>query len=140
LVGALQKETADRYNIVFDELEKEADNRKVDRMTALPDRETKLNEIRRCKSIPELQLRKAHAGSFKSGILEGILRHEEQRKTAEERAKGNQDYKAAEPVEFYISRVKASISNETELAEFLEKLKHDMLNLLHDNKTIIIKE
>ena len=51
---------------------------------------------------------------------------------AKAKADGKTGIKAAEPVEFYISRVKASITNEAELDEFLEKLKTEMLKLLQD--------
>jgi len=140
LVEALQKETLERYNALFDELEREADLRKVDRITALPDREIKLEKIRKTKAISELQLLKANAGSYKSGILEVILKHEAEQKAAADRAKGKEAVEVAEVVPFYISRVKASITSEAELADFLDKLKAEMLHLLQSNKTIIIKE
>ena len=139
-VADLQKKATDHYNRIFDELEVEADNRKVDRITALPDRETKLQQIKKSHSISELQLSEANASSYKSNLVEVILKQQGERQAADERAKGNSKSKAAEPVPFYISRVKASITNEAELNEFLDKLKTDMLKLLQENKTIIIKE
>lgn len=139
-IVVLHQKSIDRYNTIFDELENEAGSRRVNRLTSLPDRGTKLQEIKSSNSISQLQLLKANAASYKSNLLEKILRQQAERIAEENRANGGPDREAAEPVPFYISRVKASITNETELNEFLEKLETDMLKLLQENKTIIIKE
>lgn len=139
-ISELQQRTSKRYNEIFDELETEADQRKVDRLTALPDRETKLQQIKKSHLISELQLLEANAAGFKSDLIQVILKRQGEAAAAKAKKDGKTDIIAAEPVEFYISRVKASITNEQELEEFLGKLKTDMLKLLQDNKTIIIKE
>lgn len=139
-VAVLHQQSANRYNAVFDELEKEADSHKVDRLKALPDRETKLQQIKGSNSISELQLLEANAAAYKSRLLEDILRHKSEKIAKEEMAQGGPVREAAKPVPFYVSRVRASITNEAELSDFLEKVKADILKLLQENKTIIIKE
>jgi len=139
LITDLQQKATQRYNKISDELESEADNRKVDRLSVLPDRESRLTQIKKSNSISELQLLVAHAGTYKSGILQTILKQQSENEAATAKANGK-SIEVSEPVEFYISRVRASISNEAELNDFLTTLKTDMLKLLNDNKTIIIKE
>lgn len=140
LLASLQQQAEQRYNSLFDELEAEAHKLKVDSLTALPDRETKLQQIRKSHSISELQLLNANAANYKSQLLQVILKRSAEEEAGKAIAAGKTGVKAAEPVEFYISRVKASITSEAELDDFLEQLKTDMLKLLQDNKTIIIKE
>lgn len=138
-IADLQQKASLRYNEIFDELEAEAENRKVDALFAIPDRTAKLEQIKKSKSISQLQLLDANASSYRTGILQTILKHQSEKEVATAKA-GGKTIQVAEPVEFYISRVKASISNEAELIDFLDKLKSDMLKLLSENKTIIIKE
>ncbi|MEO6670171.1 MAG: BREX system P-loop protein BrxC, partial [Ferruginibacter sp.] len=139
LIIELQQKATERYNKIFDELEREADNKEVERINVLPDRETKFRQIKKSNSISELQLLVANAASYKSGILQTILKLQSEREATAAKAKGK-SIVVSEPVEFYISSIRASISNETELNEFLDSLKTSMLKLLNDNKTIIIKE
>jgi hypothetical protein len=47
--------------------------------------------------------------------------------------------KVNEPEAYYITNVKATISNEAELEDYLNRVKKDMTALLKANKTIIIK-
>lgn len=140
LVTSLQNEGVGRYNTLFDELEAEANRLKVDILTALPDRETKLQLVKKSHSISELRLMNADAANYKSRHLQVILKRNAEAEAAKAKAAGKTGVRVAEPEEYYISRVKASITNEAELNEFLDKLKADMLKMLADNKTIIIKE
>lgn len=136
----LQLKTKQTYNEILDELEAEAKSREVEQAHALPSKEYWQEKIKKSNSISQLQLWKANANSFKAEILENILSLQSKEKAAAERAKGNTSSKAAEPVSFYMTRVKASITNEEELNQFLVEVKSEMLKLLHENKIIMIRE
>ena len=69
------------------------------------------------------------AGNFKAKELEKIIK-------ATPVAAGS---KAAESSIYYVTQGTSTITNEKELEEYLLKLRREMLQLLRDDKNIIIK-
>ena len=128
LTADIKKEVKSIYNLIFDELEHEAIKLNVS-TSVFEIRDTVLNTIDSVYSIAQLKNKKLSASNFKSDQLEKII--------------------AAIPVPlggsvstsatYLITKGVSTISNETEMEDFLKKIKSEMLKLLNDNKTIILK-
>ncbi len=128
LSSDLKKDVIAIYSLIFDELEQEAIKLNVS-TSVFERRDTVLNAIDVINSIAQLKNKKLSAANFKSDQLEKII--------------------AAIPVPpggsgsisapYHISKGVSTISNEAEMEDFLQKVKSDMLKLLKDNKTIILK-
>jgi hypothetical protein len=133
-IAQIRNEVLDLYGKIFDELEAEANNLNVTESAVYADREKTLGIIKKLPSITQLKLHKSQAASFKSEELGKLLHFASQKQTA-----SGQGIKVNEPEDYYITNVKATISNEAELEDYLVRVKKDMTALLHANKTIIIK-
>ena len=128
LTEDLKKEVKLIYEFIFDELEQEAIKLNVSDAVFLR-REAVLNSIDSINSIAQLKNKKLSASNFKTEQLEKII--------------------ASIPVPlggggptsatYHITRGASTISNNSEMEDFLQKVKSDMLKLLKDNKTIILK-
>lgn len=132
---ALREEVIDLYQNVFNELDQEATRMEVDG-NMYSDEDTILKKIRNSQSITQLKLMKSEAGIFKGEELDKIIRFASQ-KVGEART-GNTST-VNEPEFYYITKVKATISNQEELEVYIQKVKADMQDLLKAKKTIIIK-
>lgn len=128
LTADLKKEVKSIYNLIFDELEQEAIKLNVS-ATVFENRDTILNAIDSVNSIAQLKNKKLSASNFKSDQLEKII-------AAIPVPPGGSGSTSAP---YHISKGVSTISNEAEMEEFLQKVKSDMLKLLKDNKTIILK-
>ncbi|WP_271393637.1 BREX system P-loop protein BrxC [Aequorivita sinensis] len=126
-VQKLKEEVKDLYLDVFAELEKEAENRKVDGGT-YADKDYTLTKIDKIDSLAALQNKKLSVQEFKSNELQKII-------AATPSQNGN---KAAEPASYYVSQKASTISTEEELDAYLEKIRKEMMALLKENKTIIL--
>lgn len=124
----LKEEIKQIYSEAFDELEKEAKQRKVDANT-YADRDYTLQSIDKISSIPALQNKKLSVSEFKSNQLQKIIE-------ATEPGSGSQ---AAEPTSYYVTKGTATISSEEELDAYLEKLRKEMTALLKEEKIIILR-
>jgi hypothetical protein len=121
------------YQKVFDELEAEAQIRKVD-MT-FTTRSHKMESLKRLKTVSFLKLAINDAGSFKTEQLQKILQEENRAK------RGTNDKAEEPPVRYKPGKgYKTSvISNEEELNDYLSKVKGDMEKILKDGKKIILE-
>jgi hypothetical protein len=121
------------YQKVFDELEAEAQKRKVDMSFA--SRSHKIESLKRLKTVSSLKLAINDAGNFKTEQLSKILYEENRAK------KGTNDKTQEPPIRYKPGKgYKTSvISNEQELNDFLSKLKDDMEKILRDGKKIILE-
>ncbi|WP_418637403.1 BREX system P-loop protein BrxC [Winogradskyella sp.] len=116
------------YEAVFKELETEADKRKVAH-TIYSDKEYTLNGIKNLSSLSGLKNKFLEVTNFKENELEKIIK-------ATPVAAGD---KAAESATYYVTKGISTITTEQELEEYLLKLRREMLQLLNDQKNIIIK-
>ena len=116
------------YISIFDELEQEAIKLNVN-AAVFESRDTVLNAIDSVNSIAQLKNKKLSASNFKSDQLEKII-------AAIPVPPGGSGSTSAP---YHISKGVSTISNEAEMEDFLQKVKSDMLKLLKDNKTIILK-
>ena len=124
----LKEEVQSIYNLIFDELEQEASRLNVS-SSVFDNRDSVLNAIDALTSIAQLKNKKLGAADYKRTQLEKII--------------------AAIPVPpggggptsatYHITRCASTISNNSEMEAFLSKVKTDMLALLSQNKTIILK-
>ena len=128
LTAELKKEVKSIYNLIFDELEQEAIKLNVS-VVVFENRDTLLNAIDSVNSIAQLKNKKLSASNFKSDQLERII-------AAIPVPPGGSGSTSAP---YHISKGVSTISNEAEMEDFLQKVKSDMLKLLKDNKTIILK-
>lgn len=129
----LLAQVLERYEQLFAELDAEKTKHGVKEANVYADRERTLQGIRQLESIPQLKNKLLSADAFKSTQLEALLRHAAA-KPADAAAP-----RVGEPREYYITSLMSTISNEQELEEYLAKARKDMLELLRQNKTIIIK-
>ena len=128
LTANLKKEVKSIYSLDFDDIEKEAIKLKVN-LSVIENRDSILNAIDSVNSIAQLKNKKLSAANFKSDQLEKII-------AAIPVTPGGS---SATSAPYHITKGVSTISNETELDEFLKKVKSDMIKLLNDNKTIILK-
>ncbi len=127
-VDDLKAQNTTTYTAIFEELEQEATKRKVEQ-NVYADKEYTLEGIKNLNSIASLKSKYLEAGDFKAKELEKIIK-------ATPVAAGS---KAAESSIYYVTKGTSTITNEKELEEYLLKLRREMLQLLKDDKNIIIK-
>jgi hypothetical protein len=128
LTTNLKKEVKSVYNSIFDELEKEAKKLNVS-TSEFENRDTILNAIDTINSVAQLKNKKLSTTNFKSDQLEKIV-------AAIPAPPGGG---GAISATYQITNGVSTISNEIEMEAFLKKIKDDMLILLNENKTIILK-
>jgi hypothetical protein len=133
LTSELKKEVTTIYALIFDELEKEAAKWKVI-ISVYENRDAVLGEISNLKSIAQLKNKKLNADNFKREQIEKII-------SATPPTGGGGDGGGGDPkaAHYPITKKATTISNENEMEAFLQRAKDDMLKLLRDNKTIILK-
>lgn len=122
------------YNRIFDELEEEAEKFQVSESNVYASREATLDRIKKIQSITQLKLRQSEANAFKQDELEKIIRFASKKKS--ETGSG---MLVNEPQEYYLTRVKARITTEAELEEYIQQIRKEMSEMLRNNKTILIK-
>ncbi len=130
----LRNEVVQLYEGIFEELEEKAQSMGITESAVYADRDTHLAQIRKISSITQLKLRQSQANAFKADELEKTIRF-----ASKKQSSSGVGQKVNEPKEYYLTRVKATISTEEELEAYLEQVKKDMLDLIRNNKTIIIK-
>jgi hypothetical protein len=128
LTVELKKEVKSIYDLIFNELEQEAIKLNVSAVV-FENRDSTLNAIDSISSIAQLKNKKLSASNVKSDQLEKII-------AAIPVPPGGTSVTSAP---YHISKGVSTISNETEMEDFLQKVKSDMLKLLKENKTIILK-
>lgn len=118
----------ERYEGIFEELEVEAKKRDVE-SDVYADKVYILKGIDNINSLASLKNKFLSGDEFKSAELQKII------KSTPSKDGG----KASEPAPYYVTRQVSTIQNEEELNDYLTNLKKDMLELLNQNKTIILK-
>ncbi|MCB0517804.1 MAG: BREX system P-loop protein BrxC [Lewinellaceae bacterium] len=132
--AALVEEVFQLYSTIFDELEKEKAALSVTEANVYADRDHTLHALKRLDSIAQLKNKKLDAANFKSRQIEALVKHASEKP----RDPSNAD-RVGEPEVYYISNIKATISNEAEMEAYLTQARREMLELLKQNKTIILK-
>ena len=130
----LSTEVIDLYKKIFIELEKEAVKQGITEPHVYSSPETIIQKIRDLKSISMLKNRNLRASEFKSEQITSIIKYASGKKPKE----GGKS-QVGEPEVYYITNVKATISNQKELEEYLNTIRIEMTKLISANKTIIIK-
>lgn len=131
----LLAEVLELYEEVFDELDREKEKLGLIGAKVCADREPTLQYIRRLDAIGQLRNKKLDVFNFKSDQLKAIL----ERARAQAPADSGVPSTVGEPVEFYITKLMSTISTEAELDAYLAGARKEMLALLKQQKTIILK-
>ncbi|HEY9169440.1 MAG TPA: BREX system P-loop protein BrxC [Lutibacter sp.] len=126
--GELKQEVKKVYNDIFDELENEASKRKVSK-DKFSERNYTIDGIENITSIALLKNKKLNAVNFKSEQLQKII----------EATPVEEGKKVAESAPYYISKGISTIATEAEMDAYLKTVREEMLVLLKENKTIILK-
>jgi hypothetical protein len=124
-----------RYAQVFDELEAEKARLGVTESQIYADRERTLEGLRRLESIAQLKNKLLAAHEFRSEQLDILIRHA----AAQPVNPARPGSPVGEPQVYYITELTVTISNEQELEAYLARARQEMLELLRQQKTIIIK-
>ncbi len=124
-----------RYEQVFAELEAEKTKRGIAETNVYADRDRTLQDIRRLDAIAQLKNKLLSADDFKSEQLDALIRHA----AAKPADPAKPQVRVGEPAAYYITRLMTTISTEQELEDYLAKARREMLELLRQNKTIIVK-
>ena len=124
----LKKEVKKVYEEIFTELETEAKKRKVE-SDKYANKEYTISGIDNINSIAQLKNKKLSASNFKSAELQNII-------AATPVPAGSS---VAESAPYYITRGVSTITTVDELEAYLEAVREEMLAILKDNKTIILK-
>lgn len=133
---SLLNETLAAYEQIFVELDSEAQKLGVTESHIYGDKEYNLTRIGKLKSITSIRYERSNAAAFKSEQLRLIIDFASKKKPKP----GNDPTLAVgEPKEYYISKLATVIRSEKELDDYLAKAKSEMLALLKEKKTIIIK-
>lgn len=135
LRDSLLKEAVKTYEQVFEELDNEAKKLGITDRNIYGDKVHNLTRIQKLKSITSIRYELSNATTFKSEQLQLIIGYASKNKNSN----NNESGKVGEPKEFYVSKLATVIRNEKELDDYLTKAKKEMLALLKENKTIIIK-
>jgi hypothetical protein len=124
----LKKEVKKVYEEIFTELETEAKKRKVE-SDKYANKEYTINGIDNINSIAQLKNKKLSASNFKSAELQKII-------AATPVPEGS---RVAESASYYITRGVSTITTIEEMDAYLESVREEMVKILKDNKTIILK-
>lgn len=124
----LKKEVKARYEDVFKKLHAEADKRKV-AQDKYSDKEYILNGIEATNSLSSLKNKFLSADDFKAKALQQIIAAVPVQEGAG----------VKESAAYYVSRKTNTIETEEELDLYLDNVRKEMLDLLKQNKTIILK-
>ena len=122
------------YTEVFDALDAEAKKQDVYNVTAT--RSYTIDHLKKQYSVSSLKLAISNVNNFRTGELEKIFRESEKRKTPDggrEIKEPTVRYKPGKSAKFNV------ISNESELEEYLQALREDMVKILKDKKKIILE-
>ncbi|MGK0363400.1 MAG: putative transcriptional regulator [Saprospiraceae bacterium] len=133
-VEELKTEVISKYETVFEELQTEAVKHSVTEANIYADKEATMQQIQKLKSIPQLKNRKLETSNFRTKQLTSIVQF-----AAANAESGNGSSVVNEPEVYYITNIVATIKNEAELDAYLAKARKEMLDLLANNKTILIK-
>jgi hypothetical protein len=128
LIADLQSSLKEHYTTVFENLESEAKKRDVD-SGSYANKEYTINGIKELNSINSLKRKELEADNFKANELAKIVK-------ATPIKEGN---KVAESATYYVTAKASTISSEVELDAYLEKVRADMLEMIKNKKTIILK-
>ena len=128
LIANLKGNVIEHYEAVFDELDAEAKKRKVER-NAYADKVYTLGGIRSTNSINSLKRKELNLANFKAQELKNII-------AATPAPTGGG---AQEPKTYYVSSKAATISTEQELDAYIDKVRAEMLEMIKNKKTIILK-
>jgi predicted transcriptional regulator len=120
------------YKETFARLKSEADKQGVKEPHVYADEDATLARIGKVSDIVTLNLEKSQLSDFESDQLNQIIEYAAQK----EPPKGGQ--KVAEPEAFYVKRT-GIIRSEEDLDNYLKNTREEMLKLLKENKTIILK-
>jgi hypothetical protein len=123
------------YTNVFDTLKVEIANHKVPG-AVIGDRESTIENLKRQKSVASLKLAISNADHFRSGEIAKIIKAAEPIKVPEPGRvvqEPSAKYKPGKAAGFHV------ISNETEMEEYLQALRHDMVKILKEKKKIILE-
>jgi len=134
LLNSLKEKVIAAYEKAFKEIEEEAKKLKITEAHVYADKNYTLNKIGKINSITSLQLELKNVEDFRREEISKLYDYAHK---YSEKDKGAS--KVGEPEEFYITRIATTIQNEEELNAYIEKVKKQMLELLKNNKTIIIK-
>tara|TARA_R110002050_G_scaffold187306_1_gene321732 strand:- start:6595 stop:10125 length:3531 start_codon:yes stop_codon:yes gene_type:complete len=129
----------DMYDQVFEDLDRQADAMGVDR-NEYGNKEYIQNRIRGLKSITAIRLEISKVSAFHNEQLKQIIDTAHRRKQPEKPVNGKkQEDVVGEPHDFYVTKLAKVIRTESELDAYLARARKEMLALLKDKKTIIIK-
>ena len=129
----LLNEVLQVYEQVFVDLEAEQQKRGIKEANLYADRDYTLQSISKLESITQLKNKLLSANDFKEEQLEALISYAASRSSEAGAAR------VGEPELYYITKLMTTISNERELDDYLQKAREEMLQLLRQNKTIIIK-
>jgi len=133
---SLQQKAIETYEQLFAELDTEAQKMGLTNRNCYGNKEYTLNNIRKQKSITAIRYEIERAPSFKSQQVAIIVNEASKLKPDDTNPKAQV---VNEAHEFYITKLATVIRSEKELDEYLAKARAEMLKLLNDKKTIIIK-
>jgi hypothetical protein len=129
-ISDLRQKVEQRYLDLYTELNEEAHKRGVDYNSDAA-KEYTLKGIRSLNSISTLKLRELNAQNFKRSELETII-------NASPLLAGEPEIDRR-PETYHVSAKATTISTEAELDTYLQLVRKEMLALLKNNKTIILK-
>ena len=142
LLKVTRSKTLERYEKLFDNLDELAETNNV-APNQYPSRAFYLEKIEKEKDILQLRIKLSSAHNFESEQRESILRIANQIKEVED-AKKNPDFGkinmvADPPVSYQLPKANKVLTTESDIDDFIEKIRRELLEMIKNNKKIIIK-
>ena len=133
LISDMKSEILGIYELIFSELDAELLRLNIHEPNIIADKSAFMNKINTSKSVPQIINLQLDASNFKSNQIANILRYAALKN---EKSTGN---RVGEPQEMYLSKITSTISNRDEMELYISKVRSAMIELLDQNKIIIIK-
>ncbi len=133
-----QRQTVDQtYKQVFDTLEAKAQELGVTEANVLASRDEHLRRISQTDSLGDLVRLELEANGFQHDRMEQLIRYVSAKKPDD--SKPGTKPKFNEPEAYYVSRKSSVLSSEAEVEAYLATLRTDLLAMIGQNKTVIIR-
>lgn len=131
---SLTEQVVTSYETVFADLEAEKTKLGITDGVVIADKDKTIQVIQKTDSIAQLKNKKLDAENFKREQLSSMIQ-----RAAAVAPVNSSTPRVGEPEEYYITKLMTTITTEQELDDYLAKARTAMLQMLRNNKTIIIK-
>ena len=140
-IKTFREKTENRYTELFDILKNIAAENKVE-YNVFADPEYTINRKTKHHSISQFKLELESADRFFEEQREKILQEANRKQQEEQKIKGGEEgkpYEEKKPVNYKIQKPNKVLASREDVNEYIDGIKRELLEIIDNNKTIIIK-